>query len=134
MSNRTGIWIKAALLLLAGAWQCDALAAAPAAPSTQDVEQITVRFGDLNIDQPAGAAVLYRRIRHAAERVCGEPRLPGERAVSLDWRRCVAKAVDGAVVAVDRPALTAYHRVHSKPSERVASMALAASSQRSPGE
>jgi len=31
MSNRTGIWIKAALVLLTGAWQCDALAAPEAA-------------------------------------------------------------------------------------------------------
>src|SRR5580700_9423640 len=82
MSNSTGIWIKAALLLLAGAWQCDALAA-PAAATAGDVEQITVHFGDLNIDQPKGAVVLYRRIRHAAERVCGEPQLPGSRVVSL---------------------------------------------------
>jgi UrcA family protein len=61
MSNRTGIWIKAALLLLAGAWQCDALAA-PEAPAARDVDQITVRFGDLNIGQTEGAALLYRRI------------------------------------------------------------------------
>src|SRR5258708_12924988 len=115
MSNRTGIWIKAALLLLAGAWQCDALAA-PGAPAARDVEQITVHFGDLNIDQTAGAAVLYRRIRNAAKTVCGEPQLPGSRPVSPDWRRCVAPALDEAVAAVDRPALTVYHRAHTPPS------------------
>src|SRR5713101_4610428 len=130
MSNRTGIWIKAALLLLAGAWQCAALAAAPAAPTARDVDQITVHFGDLNIDQTAGAAILYRRIRNAAKSVCGEPQLPGSPVVSPDWRRCVAQAIDGAVAAVDRPALTVYHRAHTTPSERGSSMALAASSQR----
>jgi UrcA family protein len=129
MSNRTGIWIKAAPLLLAGAWQCDALAA-PEAPTAGDVSQIAVHFGDLNIDQTAGATVLYRRIRHAAERVCGEPQLPGSHVVSPDWRRCVAQAIDQAVVSVDRPALTAYYRVHTTPSDRGSSMALAASSQR----
>ena len=129
MSNRTGIRIKAALLLLAGAWQCDALAS-PEAPTARDVNQITVHFGDLNIDQTAGAAVLYRRIRNAAERVCGEPKLPGLHVVSPSWRRCVAQAIDGAVVAVDRPALTVYHRIHTTPSIRGSSMALAASSQR----
>ena len=128
MSNRAGIWIKAALLLLAGAWQCDALAA-PAAADAGDVDQITVHFGDLNIDRTAGAVVLYRRIRHAAERVCGEPQLPGSRVVSVAWRRCVADSIDRAVVSVDRPALTAYHRVHAAPSDR-GSMTLAASSQR----
>ena len=129
MSNRTGILIKAVLLLLAGAWQCSALAA-PATPAARDTEQLTVYFGDLNIDQTAGAAVLYRRIKHAAERVCGEPHLPDSHMVSASWRKCVAQAIDGAVVAVDRPALTVYHRVHTSPSERVSSMALAASSQR----
>ena len=130
MSNRTGIWIKAALLLLAGAWQYDALAAAPEAPTAGDVSQITVHFGDLNIDRTAGATVLYRRIRHAAERACGDPQLPGSHVVSLDWRRCVAQAIDQAVVSVDRPALTAYYRVHATPPDRRSSMALAASSQR----
>jgi UrcA family protein len=129
MSNRTGIWIKSALLLLAGAWQCDALAA-PEAPAAGDVSQITVHFGDLNINQTEGATVLYWRIRHAAERVCGEPQLPGSRTVSPDWRRCVAQAIDQAVVSVDRPALTAYYRVHTSPSDRRSPMALAASSQR----
>jgi len=129
MSNRTGIWIKAALLLLAGVWQCDALAG-PEAPTASGVEQTTVHFADLNIDQTAGAAVLYRRIRFAAERVCGEPKLPGSFVVSPFWRRCVAQAVDRAVVGVDRPALTAYHRAHTAPSDRGSSVALAASSQR----
>ena len=129
MSNRTGIWIKAALVLLAGAWQCDALAA-PEAPTARGVDQITVHFGDLNIDQTADAAVLYRRIHNAAKSVCGEPQLPGTHVVSYSWRRCVAEAVDRAVVAVDRPALTVYHRVHAGPSDRGSSMALAASSQR----
>ena len=129
MSNRTGIWIKAALLLLAGAWQCDALAG-PEAPTAQDVEQITVHFGDLNIDRSTGVAILYRRIRHAAEHVCGEPHWPDSHMVSASWRKCVAQAVDRAVVAVDRPALTDYHRVRTTPPDRGSSMALAASSQR----
>src|SRR5258708_40194357 len=81
MSNRTGIWIKAALLLLAGAWQCDALAA-PGAPAARDVEQITVHFGDLNIDQTAGTPVLYPGIRNPPKSRSGRPHLPPPRAVS----------------------------------------------------
>jgi len=129
MSNKAAIWINAALVLMAGAWQCDALAA-PKAPSAQDVDQTTVHFDDLDIDRTAGAAVLYRRIQGAAERVCGEPQLIGSRQVSPSWRRCVAQAVDRAVVAVDRPALTDYHRVHTWPSDQGSPAALAASSQR----
>ena len=128
MSIRTGIGITA-LLLLAGAWQCDALAA-PQAPAAWDVNQTTVHFGDLNIDHTAGAAVLYRRIQRAAERVCGERQLTGSHQVSPSWRRCVAQAVDRAVVAVDRQALTDYHRVHLTPSDQASSRVLAASAQR----
>ena len=118
MSSRASIWVNAAVLLLAAAWQCDALAAASNAPAAGDVGQTTVHFGDLNLERPADAAVLYRRIRHAAERVCGEPQVTGSRTVSSSWSSCVRQAVDHAVLAVDRPALTAYHRVHAAPPDR----------------
>ncbi len=111
MSRKPRIWINAMVLLLAGAWQCGAFASAP--PAGEDVSRITVRFDDLNLEQPRGVTVLYRRLRHAAEHVCGEPERPGEATVSADWRACVAQAVDRAVVTVDRPALTAYHREHT---------------------
>ena len=118
MSSKAKIWASAAVVLLAAAWQCDALAAASNAPAGGDVEQTTVRFGDLNIDRAADAAVLYRRIRHAAERVCGDPQMVGSRTISPIWRSCVAQSVERAVLAVDRPALTAYHRVHAAPNDR----------------
>jgi UrcA family protein len=111
MSRKPRIWINATVLLLAGAWQCGAFASTP--PAGEDVGRITVRFGDLNLEQPAGVAVLYRRLRHAAEHVCGEPERPGEATISVAWRACVAQAVERAVVTVDRPALTAYHREHT---------------------
>jgi UrcA family protein len=112
MSRKPSIWINATVLLLAGAWQCGAFAAA--LPAGEDVGRITVRFDDLNLEQPRGVAVLYRRLRHAAEQVCGEPQRPGEVIMSADWRVCVAQAVERAVVTVDRPVLTAYHRQHTK--------------------
>jgi UrcA family protein len=130
MSSKAGIWINAAVLLLAGAWQCDAIAAASQAPAAGDVKQTTVHFDDLNVDRPAGAAVLYRRIRNAAESVCGDPQAPGSRMISRFWLSCVAQAVDRAVVTLDRPALTAYHRVHATPSDQKASIVLATSLQR----
>lgn len=129
MVSKAGMWINAAVLVLAGAWQCDALAAASKAPAAADVDQTTVHFEDLNIDRPAGTAALYRRIRHAAERVCGDPQQTGSRFLSPSWGSCVAQAVDRAVVALDRPALTAYHREHTAQSEE-ALTTFAASSQR----
>jgi len=132
MSAKTSIWINASMLVLALAWRSDALAAATAVPADADSNQTTVHFGDLNIDRPAGAAVLYRRIRAAARSVCGDPQPPGLHMTSPDWRRCVAQAIDEAVARVDRPAVTAYHREHSAPSDRKASTALVSSLQTSP--
>jgi UrcA family protein len=129
MSNKAGMWINAAVLLLAGAWQCNALAAASKAPAAGDVNQTTVPFDDLNLDRPAGVAVLYRRIRDAAERVCGDPQRTGSRIFSASWGSCVTQAVDRAVVALDRPALTAYHRGHTTRSEE-AMTTFAAAAQR----
>jgi UrcA family protein len=111
MSRKPSIWINAAVLLLAGAWQCGAFAAT--LPAGEDVRRVTVRFDDLNLEQPRGVAALYRRLRLAAEQVCGEPQRPGEAILSADWRACVAQAVERAVGAVDRPALTAYYRQHA---------------------
>jgi UrcA family protein len=111
MSRKAKIWINAAVLLLAGAWQCGAFASTP--PAGEDVRRITVHFGDLNLEHPAGAAALYRRIRLAAKQVCGEPEQPGLAIISVELRACAAQAVERAVVAVDRPALTAYHREHT---------------------
>jgi len=131
MSSKAGIWIKAAAVLLVGSWQFDAAAAD--APSSAEVKQTTVRFADLNVDHPAGAAVLYQRIRHAAQDVCGEPQLPGSKFIARAWRSCMADAINRAVAVVDRPALTAYYRLHTKPFDQDASTALAALSPRQSG-
>jgi UrcA family protein len=130
MTSKTGVWIYAAMLTVVGAWQRDALADTPKASTAGDAPQITVHFNDLNLDRPAGAAVLYARIRHAAESVCGDPQPPGSRITSLIWRRCVALAVERSVVAVDRPALTAYYRGHTKPSDQKLLAALEPSPRR----
>jgi UrcA family protein len=131
MSSKASIWINAAAVALVGGWQFDAVAAD--VPASVDARQTTVRFNDLNVDHPAGAAVLYRRIHQAAQDVCGESQSPGSRFISLSWISCVAQAVDRAVVEVDRPALTAYYRLHTKPSGQDASTALAALPQRQSG-
>jgi UrcA family protein len=111
MSCKPKIWINAAVLLLAAVWQYGAFASTP--PAEEDFRRITVRFDDLNLEQPRGVAALYRRLRLAAEQACGEPQRPGEAIISAEWRTCVAQALERAVVTVDRPALTAYHRKHT---------------------
>jgi UrcA family protein len=111
MSGKPSIWITVAVLLLTGAWQCNAFASTT--PGGEDVRRVTVRFGDLNLEQPRGVAKLYGRLRLAAAQVCGDPQQPGEALMSAEWRACVAQAVERAVVTVDRPAVTAYHLRHS---------------------
>ncbi len=113
--SKAGIWISAAALLLAVTWQCDALAAADQAG--ENLPQTTVHFGDLNLDQPSDVATLYRRIRLAAESVCGERLLPGHFIISPHWRGCVAQAVQRAIASVNRPALTAYYRAQTTASK-----------------
>jgi UrcA family protein len=108
------IHVTAALLVAAS----QAHAAAPPSVVNQDSVSTTVHFGDLNLDHPAGITALYRRLNIAAERDCGEPLITGSHVVSSYWRSCVAQAVDGAVRALDRPALTAYHRAHTKQADR----------------
>ena len=47
------------------------LTAYAAAPSHFDDVSVKVSYADLNIDNAAGAKVLYSRLRDAAEQVCG---------------------------------------------------------------
>ena len=68
---------------------------------------VTVRFHSGDLDTPQGVAGLYRRIRAAAETVCGRP----DDAILLDkllWNQCVEQAVAGAVTRVHSESLSAY--------------------------
>jgi UrcA family protein len=68
---------------------------------------ITVRFHSGDLDTPQRVAGLYRRIRTAAESVCGEP----DAALLLDklvWDQCVDQAIAGAVASVHSESLSAY--------------------------
>ncbi len=75
--------------------------------------QTKVSYGDLDLQSPAGAAALYRRISSAARRVCdaGDSRdLRAQQAA----RRCRETAVATAVATIDSPQLAVLHaaRVH----------------------
>ncbi len=87
------------------------LTAACAAADTMDPPQTTVKFADLNISNPEGAAVLYGRIHRAALQVCRAFdelyfRSPAHAA-------CVHKAIADAVTKVDRPALSMVYNAHN---------------------
>jgi UrcA family protein len=71
----------------------------------EDAPSKTVRFSDLDITKSDGAKVLYRRIRAAAQDVCG---LSGgtDPILRMALNGCIEKAVDKAVKDVNAPMLT----------------------------
>lgn len=65
-----------------------------------------VKFGDLDLSRPEGAATLYRRIQGAAEQVCRQ--YEGRPLTSYVRKRaCEAHAIEVAVTTVNSPKLTA---------------------------
>jgi UrcA family protein len=81
---------------------------ANAAPS-QDAPSVIVHFADLDLTHADGIAVLYRRLKGAAETVCAlqDGRDLGSQ---MRYKTCWQSALGAAVSKVDRPALTAYYR------------------------
>jgi UrcA family protein len=85
--------------------------AAHADEASVNVPARTVYYADLNLNTPAGASVLYNRIRNAAEQVCGDVnsrRLP--EAVAA--KACVAHAVSASVHSVNNVSLTNEYNAH----------------------
>ncbi len=77
-----------------------------------DVPQMQVKYADLNVNTPAGAAALYQRIRFAADQVCA---LPNARnlAVLAKVQACTDHAVANAVATVNNPSLTDLYEVNT---------------------
>jgi UrcA family protein len=81
-------------------------AALPAAQAENfDAPRVKVKFGDLDVSHPQGAAMLYRRIKLAAETVCSPFWATGFIA-QADGYDCVRHAIAEAVITVNQPALT----------------------------
>ncbi len=82
-----------------------------AASAGNGTTEVRVRIGDLDLNTPVGAAVLYRRIERAAARVC----VSLENARSLANKRlyahCIDEAIGEAVATVHRSQLTAHAAV-----------------------
>jgi UrcA family protein len=98
--------------LLAGFFSAVAMVPAAAGPPLVS-ETTEVRYGHLDLDSAAGIAALHARLQAAAEKVCDSRFHPGTLVISASWRSCVADALAGAVAAVDRPAVTAYHAANA---------------------
>jgi UrcA family protein len=83
--------------------------AVSAAEGPEPASQI-VKFADLNVSNPPGAAVLYARIRAAAESVCSYYVFKSDEAEN----RCVHDAIANAVTKVNQPALSAVYNTKYK--------------------
>jgi len=77
-----------------------------------DPAETTVRFADLDLTRMEGVAVLYHRLKQAAETVC-EPIGGHNLANATRFKQCVQSGVEAAVIKVDRPMLTAYYQALS---------------------
>ena len=93
------------VILAAGpmTWVADAAQADEALPHK------AVSFKDLNLSSTEGAAVLYGRIRSAANEVCGDQdRFNLSRAHTIQI--CINEAVSRAVAQVNSPMLTSLYQ------------------------
>ena len=100
------------------------IAAVSTAAEGTEALQVTVKYGDLNVSTPQGAAALYSRIRVAADAGCWPLDL-GERSSKMKSAACVHKAIADAVTTVDKPALSAVY--NAKYSRRLPIMIAAQS-------
>lgn len=99
-----------------------AAATATAADSITPPLERPVRYSDLNLAHPIGAATLYRRIKTAADTVCSP--FEGAPAVSkAKYRACVNAAIERAVKQVNKPLLTNYYLTLNPESDLGANLA-----------
>jgi UrcA family protein len=92
--------------------------------SVGQVPTRTVHYSSLNLNTQAGAEVLYRRIRYAAEQVCGDVN-SWELTKAAAARACVERAVGDSVRAVNSPRLTGVYTAHSGVARTAVSVASA---------
>ncbi|MFM2288328.1 MAG: hypothetical protein RL684_1471 [Pseudomonadota bacterium] len=71
--------------------------------------QRAISLRGLDLKRPTDVAVLYDRIREAAESVCGEP-ATGSHLRSQAQGRCISASIDSAVATIDKAELSAWHR------------------------
>lgn len=77
---------------------------AHAAPATDNVLSVTVKFSDLDLATDAGASKLYSRIATAAHVVCPGPDSRDLQAIASS-KSCEAEAIARAVRKVQSPRL-----------------------------
>jgi UrcA family protein len=83
-----------------------------------------VRFSDLDVSKFAGVKTLYSRLRHAATVVC-KPLETASLWHSDQYEVCMKKAIDDAVLSVNRPLLSQYHQSRTSSGDKARIIELA---------
>ena len=94
-----------------------------AADADYDVPKQVVKFADLNLDSSVGASTLYRRIKSAADRVCGGPVDVRELSFAAHVNSCKERAIEGAVKSVNSSVLTSLHLAKTGRAEKPMTLA-----------
>ena len=85
-------------------------AGAFAQPVSTGGQQVTVFYGDLNLDREPGPQILINRLRAAADRVCGgQPDLLNLERWGV-YRTCMTQTMDRAVASVSHPVVTSAYQ------------------------
>ncbi len=89
---------------------------APAAASLgtdKDLENSAIRvsYADLNLDNEAGAQVLYSRLQRASRQACGVEsyKNAGSIGIKADMQRCYRSTLAASVEKIDSEKLTKIH-------------------------
>ena len=99
----------AAMLLIGLSVPLSGLAAAPS--NVGDIA-IKVSYADLNVENAAGARVLYARLKRASEEACDveTARKRGSLTDVAKARTCINETLSAAVEKIDRDTLTQVHK------------------------
>ena len=106
LSSYLGTGMLAICATIGQAWMVNTARAANA-PASQSL-RLTVN--DLDLSKQADVATLYARIKSAANQACGADVVTGSRLPSKDMKQCLSQAIDGAMVQINNPTLTALHK------------------------
>lgn len=74
--------------------------------------ELTIYMADLDLQSHAGALALLGRIEAAAKAFCGPRPHVLELRPGSYWVQCVEDAMDGAVIAVDKPLVSDLYERH----------------------
>ncbi|HET9231309.1 MAG TPA: UrcA family protein [Vitreimonas sp.] len=96
---------RSLMLALASAIAFGFVATAPAAAAEERAQRVT--YAELDLDNGAGVESLLRRIRSAAENMCGDRAGPMPLDQRMDVRRCVREKSAQAVADVNHGSVTA---------------------------